>query len=342
MRFYQRREVKDIISYLRVIQNPHDDFSLTRIINTPTRGIGQRTISQLTNLANTQNISLYDVLKNIKDSQLFSSRITSALVGFVSMLDALIEKSNSVISLGFLIDDILQTISYRDYLDQAENKEERWENVLELRNVAQEYKETNPRTALNDLLEKISLVSDTDEIDENTGAVTLITLHQAKGLEFPVVFIVGMEEGLLPHSKSLTDPSELEEERRLCYVGITRAKERLFLLYSQRRALFGKGSVNKQSRFLRDISPHLLNNISIWGQRIISPVESSPFSSDSDYSEVLELKVGDMVSHRTFGDGVVIDCMPSKGDRVITVSFAEVGEKRLLLGLAPLEKIEKD
>jgi DNA helicase-2/ATP-dependent DNA helicase PcrA len=151
-----------------------------------------------------------------------------------------------------------------------------------------------------------------------------------------------MEEGLLPHSKSLTDPSELEEERRLCYVGITRAKERLFLLYSQRRALFGKGSINKQSRFLRDISPHLLNNISVWGQRIIPPMEANHFNSDSDYSEVLELKVGDMVSHRTFGDGVVIDCMPSKGDRVVTVSFAEVGEKRLLLGLAPLEKIEKD
>jgi len=190
-------------------------------------------------------------------------------------------------------------------------------------------------------LEKVSLVSDVDELDEKADAVTLITLHQAKGLEFPVVFIVGMEEGILPHRRSFDDPEEMEEERRLCYVGMTRAEKQLYLLHSYRRSLFG-GSVNPASRFLQDISPHLVNVKGLWeGESLSLPAtvySQSPINSLS----TLGLKMGDWVHHSKFGDGIVMDCLPDRGDRVVTVAFKEAGVKKLLLSLAKLEKIEKD
>ena len=161
------------------------------------------------------------------------------------------------LSLSGLLDEILEHTGYREYILAKEDGEERWENITELRNVASEYDELDTEEALTTFLEKVSLVSDIDELDEKADAVTLITLHQAKGLEFPAVFIVGLEEGILPHRKSFDDPEEMEEERRLCYVGITRAKKRLYLLRSYRRSLFGGSTANPPSRFLQDISPQL-------------------------------------------------------------------------------------
>jgi len=227
------------------------------------------------------------------------------------------------LSLSGLLDKILEHTRYREYILNKEDGEERWENIMELRSVASEY----------------------DELDEKADAVTLITLHQAKGLEFPAVFIVGLEEGILPHRKSFDDPEQMEEERRLCYVGITRAKKRLYLLRSYRRSLFGGSTANPPSRFLQDISPHLISPRGLW-EESPTPVASSDFNRGSQPSfqplSTLVLKVGDHVHHSKFGPGIVMNCLPTRDDQELTVAFEEAGVKKLLASLAPLEKIEKD
>jgi len=340
-RFYRRQEIKDIIAYLRVIHNPHDNVSLARIINTPVRGIGQGTLGKLQAWAASQDASLYDALKQAVESKALFPRVIQALIGFVSLVDRLIAKSHEL-NLAELLNEILEHTGYREYILGKEGGEERWENIMELKSVAKEYAESNPEEALAAFLEKVSLVADIDELDERADAVTLITLHQAKGLEFPVVFIVGMEEGVLPHRKSFDDPEEMEEERRLCYVGITRAEKRLYLLRSYRRSLFGNSLANPPSRFLQDISPRLVTTKRLWEEESLSlpgAVYSQPLTRPLG---TLDLKVGDWVRHSKFGDGVVMDCSPDKEDQVVAVSFKEAGVKRLLLSLAPLEKIEKD
>jgi DNA helicase-2/ATP-dependent DNA helicase PcrA len=245
------------------------------------------------------------------------------------------------LSVSGLVDTILERTGYKAYILDKEDGEERWENIMELRNVAGEYNELPAEGALTAFLEKVSLVSDIDELDDEADAVTLITLHQAKGLEFPAVFIVGLEEGILPHRRSFDDPEEMEEERRLCYVGITRAKKRLYLLRSYRRSLFGGSTANPSSRFLQDISPNLIKPRGLWED---SPnhvahaySQSSPTSSGT-----LTLKVGDHVHHSKFGRGIVMNCLPSRDDQEVTVAFEEAGVKRLLASLAPLQKIERD
>lgn len=339
-RFYQRREVKDVIAYLRLIHNPHDNVSLTRIINVPGRGIGQGTLSQLRAWARSHDASLYDSLKQVVEEKTLSSRITQALTGFVALIDELMVKSHEL-NLAELLDEILEHTGYREYLLENEDGEDRWENIMELRSVAKEYDGLPTEEALATFLEKVSLVADIDELDEKADAVTLITLHQAKGLEFPVVFIVGMEEGILPHRRSFDDPEEMEEERRLCYVGMTRAKKQLYLLRSYRRSLFG-GSVNPPSRFLQDIPSHLVTTRGLWEAGSLGLPATVYSQSPVNSLSTLELKVGDWVHHSKFGDGIVMDCLPDRGDRVVTVAFKEAGVKKLLLSLAKLEKIEKD
>ena len=340
-RFYRRQEIKDIIAYLRVIHNPHDNVSLARIINTPARGIGQGTLGKLQAWATSQDASLYDALKQAVEGKALFPRVIQALTGFVALVDRLIAKSHEL-NLAELLNEILEHTGYREYILEKEGGEERWENIMELKSVAKEYAEFNPEEALAAFLEKVSLVSDIDELDERADAVTLITLHQAKGLEFPVVFIVGMEEGVLPHRKSFDDPEEMEEERRLCYVGITRTEKRLYLLRSYRRSLFGNSLANPPSRFLQDISPRLVTTKRLWEEESLSlpgAVYPQPLPRSLG---TLDLKVGDWVRHSKFGDGVVMDCSPDKGDQVVAVSFKEAGVKKLLLSLAPLQKIEKD
>jgi DNA helicase-2/ATP-dependent DNA helicase PcrA len=350
-RFYQRQEVKDIVAYLRVIHNPQDNVSLTRIINVPARAIGQKTISMLQSWARDHSVSLYEALKQICDNtianeakQSFPSRIMQALVGFEALLSNLTARSREL-TLSGLLDEILKHTGYKEYILGKEDGEERWENIMELKNVASEYNELTPEEALTAFLEKVSLVSDVDELDEKADAVTLITLHQAKGLEFPAVFIVGLEEGILPHRKSFDDPEEMEEERRLCYVGITRAKKRLYLLRSYRRSLFGGSTANPPSRFLQDISPHLISPRGLW-EESSTPVASPDYNLESQPSprpfDTLMLKVGDHVRHSKFGPGIVMNCSPTRDDQELTVVFEVFGVKKLLASLAPLEKIEKD
>jgi DNA helicase-2/ATP-dependent DNA helicase PcrA len=343
-RFYQRREVRDIIAYLRLIHNSQDNVSLVRIINIPVRGIGHRTINQLQSWSKAHNSSLFEAIKQVSNEKILPQRISQALAGFDTVMTELIAHSREL-SLSGLLDEILERTKYREYLFSKEDGEDRWENVMELKNVASEYDELNPEEALTTFLEKVSLVSDIDELDEKADAVTLITLHQAKGLEFPAVFIVGLEEGILPHRKSFDDPEELEEERRLCYVGITRAKKRLYLLRSYRRSLFGGSTANPPSRFLEDISPHLISPRGLW-EGSSTPVASVDFNINFEPSlsaiNTLALKVGDHVRHSKFGLGIVMNCLHTRDDQELTIAFEEVGVKKLLASLAPLEKIEKD
>lgn len=335
-RFFERREVKDVLSYLRLISNPYDSVSLARIINVPVRGIGQRTMAKLSWWARSKQMSLYSALKLIANGEetSHSPRSIQILNSFTSMIDELISARAQRDVIG-LFDMLLEHIGYKEYILESDEGEERWSNVLELRSMAGEYNDLEPQDALAALLERVSLVADVDDLAEKIEAVTLITLHQAKGLEFPVVFIVGMEEGILPHFRSFADPEQMEEERRLCYVGITRAKERVYLVHAFRRSLYGGSRPNPPSLFLNDIPAHLVVrnsnrqttvNICAGGEHTRPPTA--------------ELKAGDKVHHAKFGDGMVVNAVATRGDHEVTVAFGRgVGVKRLLVSLAPLERI---
>ena len=348
-RFYERREVKDIIAYLRVIQNPHDSVSLLRIINVPGRGIGQRSLSQLSGWAKSLGVSQYEALQLITEPKEdeerqhpFTPRLVKALTSFVSLMEEFTARSQEL-NLFDLFDLVIKRTGYKEYIMSGKDDEERWDNILELRTVAREYRDLKPPEGLAAFLEGVTLVSDVDGFDETVDAATLVTLHQAKGLEFPVVFIVGMEEGILPHFKSFADPEQMEEERRLCYVGITRAKQRVYLVHAFRRSLMGSSTANRPSRFLEDIPQHLIASGGLW-QWEDSQVMPSIYSRDKAPAPnvaSLELKAGDHVHHAQFGDGVVVSCRPVKGDTEVVVAFTSgVGVKKLLLSFAKLEKIE--
>jgi len=348
-RFYQRREIKDIIAYLRLIHNPNDSVSLSRIINVPGRGIGARTFAELSSWAKSQNQPLYSALRTVaeKKGTPLTPRASYALTSFLNLIDELAARSQDL-SLTALLDEVLEKSGYKAYILNEEDGEDRWDNIMELYTVAKDYNGLPPAEALSAFLEKVALVSDVDALEEQPDVVTLITLHQAKGLEFPVVFIVGMEEGLLPHHRSLSDPDELEEERRLCYVGITRARQRVYLVHTYRRNLFGSSTAGQRSRFLDDISPNLVTTKSLWEGEVkesqeeyFTPVTALLSKSSRKAIPMIDLKVGDHVSHKVFGQGVVVNCVPNRDDQEITIDFEGVGTKRLLLSLAPLEKIEE-
>jgi len=346
-RFYERREVKDIIAYLRFIHNHQDSISLLRIINIPQRGIGERTLSQLTNWANSLRLSLYQALQLMANAEgdkkpPFNHRVIKALSGFYEIIEELVVRSQRLSLIG-LFDLLVKKTGYKEYLLNMTDGEERWENVLELRTVARQYDNLEPFEGLPAFLEGVTLVSDVDSYDESVGAVTFITLHQAKGLEFPVVFIVGLEEGILPHIKSFDDPTQMEEERRLCYVGVTRAKKRIYLLHAFRRNLMGSSTTNSPSRFLDDIPPQLIAgaHLGLGGK---SQIRDSIARWESDIPaismDIPELKAGDRVLHSQFGKGMVVSCNQLGGDSEVVVAFPGVGVKKLLLSFARLEKIE--
>ncbi|MDD4985958.1 MAG: 3'-5' exonuclease, partial [Dehalococcoidales bacterium] len=339
-RFYERREVKDIIAYLRIIQNTDDSISLLRVINVPGRGIGQQTLAGLSSLAQSMGVSQYEALRHIavakNDTPLFTPHITRALAGFFNTIEELIARSREI-NLIDLFDLIIERSGYHEYLLTEQDGEERWENILELRTVAQQYGELEPGEGLTSLLEEVALVSDVDGLDESLSAVTLITLHQAKGLEFPVVFIVGMEDGILPHFKSLDDPAQLEEERRLCYVGITRAGYRVYLVRAFRRNLMGKSAMNSPSRFLNEIPRHLISGDGLW---MGTESRNTPSACSGNSLPAGELKVGDHIRHPVFGNGVVVSLRAVDGDSEVTIAFNGAGVKKLLLSFARLDKVE--
>ncbi|MFC1915817.1 ATP-dependent helicase [Chloroflexota bacterium] len=349
-RFYERREVKDIIAYLRLIQNPYDSVSLLRIINIPQRGIGQRSLSELSQWAKSRGVSEYQALRLIAErkegeaaeSQFpFNARATRALASFTGVMEELIARSREL-NLVELFDLVIERSGYREYILSQTDGEERWENVLELRTVVKEYGNLAPVEGLTAFLEGVALVSDVDGLEASIDAITLITLHQAKGLEFPVVFIVGMEDGILPHIRSFDDPEQMEEERRLCYVGVTRAKRRVYLVRAFRRSLMGSSTVNRPSRFLQDIPPHLISGGELWRGED-SQLATAMYAWNKapvDKVALPGLSAGDHVRHAQFGDGVVVSCKSVNDDAEVVVVFTEAGIKKLLLGFARLEKIE--
>jgi DNA helicase-2/ATP-dependent DNA helicase PcrA len=364
-RFYERREVKDVIAYFRMIQNPQDSVSLQRIINVPGRGIGQTTVAKLSAWAQSMGASTYDALRllvDLKQNQNtgaaevpempFEGRAGDTLARFSEMMAGFVEKSQNT-NLVELFDLVVESSNYKQFTLNDPDGAERWENILELRTVAQQYKDLSPRESLAAFLENAALVSDVDGYDASLDRVTLITLHQAKGLEFPVVFIVGAEEKLLPHVRSMDDPDQLEEERRLFYVGITRAKQRLYILHAFRRTLMGQSTVNPPSRFLDDIPKHLITSpgwqqgrenkvtdaVYAWNRVRVDEVPGATEKEKPAGLPAVDLKAGDRVRHSIFGEGVVVSNKKVKADNEVTVAFSGQGIKKLLLSLAHLEKI---
>ena len=353
VRFYHRREVKNLMAYLRLLHNPLDEVNLGRVINVPPRGIGAKSLQDLAHWAQCQNIPLFTAMQSITAARAagepcpapLTGRAANAIVGFATLIDNLAPQS-ARLKVVDLINLVLEDSGLRRYIQSSDDQpEERWENILELRETAREFNAEEPPDGLASLLERLSLVADVDCYAESEDSLTLITLHQAKGLEFPVVFIVGLEEGLLPHARSMESAEELEEERRLCYVGVTRAEQRLYLLRSFRRGFRG-GGPTIASRFLREIPSQLLGPAptahaealqkalgNVWGQPATIPPTSAPARP--------VLQSGDLVQHSTFGEGVVMSCVRSGDDHEVTVQFSGVGIKRLLLGYAPLKMIEE-
>ena len=362
VRFYHRREVKDLIAYLRLICNPLDEVSLTRVISVPPRGIGAKSLQSLAEWARHSNLALFTAMQRVAASHAageicpvpLPSRAATSIAGFASLIDNLVRLANEL-PIVALIDRVLHDAHLEQHFRTGEEgSEERWENILELRETAQEFNAEEPPDGLTSLLERLSLVADVDNYAESTDSITLITLHQAKGLEFPVVFIVGLEEGLLPHSRSMESEEDLEEERRLCYVGVTRAERKLYLLRAFRRGLMGRSGPTLPSRFLRDI-PYDLAGAGV-APKTAAPRVTTINTSRQDYRvnswdsaattppapRKPALSVGDPVRHTSFGEGVVMGCEPEGGDVQVTVQFREeVGLKRLLLSFAPLEKLEE-
>lgn len=344
VRFYERREVKDILAYLRLIQNPYDSFSLTRVINVPPRGIGKGTIDEFARWAKGLSVPLYVALERVAKGEEgipFAKRAIQALVTFFDLIQRLVTKRDEL-SVTDLLGSVLQETGYKDYLLDQEDGGERWDNILELRGISLEYQHMAPREGLAAFLERVALVADIDQMDERKEAITLITLHQAKGLEFPVVFMVGMEDGVLPHFRSFSDPSQMEEERRLCYVGMTRAQERLYLFRATRRTLMGGSNANPPSCFLSDIPPHLMNTI---GPRRDTFTGEPTFANDhalsmgkpvSTYDKDAMI-IGQHVYHAAFGEGVVVSCNRVRDDHEVTVAFDGAGVKKLLASVAVLE-----
>lgn len=331
VRFYERKEIKDVLAYVRFLFQPNDQVSLARIINVPTRGLGQKSLTVFFDYTAKFELPLLDAMSQASVIKELSVKAQNSLQQFAAMCQSLREQMESIPVSDF-IEAVLKRTGYMDYLEDGSlTAGERVENVRELLSVAKAYNNVN----LEDFLTEVSLIADVDSHKENSGAVTLMTLHSAKGLEFNTVFMVGMEEGIFPHSRTFFEPSELEEERRLCYVGMTRAKDRLYMLNATARLLYGNTQHNMPSRFLSEIPPEL---VSKEGNTSSSFNYSSPNSQTEDDHfklEVPNLSPGDEVFHTAFGKGKVI----SIDELEATVRFEGIGQKTLNLAFAPLSKV---
>src|SRR2546421_1956287 len=318
-KFYERKEIKDMIAYLRLLVNPYDDLSLQRIINVPNRKIGPKTLGELQNWANAQHIAPYDAIMRIEEHPTLSKAAKAALAAF-GALQVDFRNAMEELQLPELVDRVAERSGYGPELREQPDGEERWSNVLELRRVAEDYSEIETHTALELFLENVALVGGADTAqtgedgtlikEENRDAVTLITLHAAKGLEYPVVFIVGMDEGSLPHARSVDKPEQLEEERRLAYVGFTRAMRRLYLVRAYRRSFFGETHITEPSRFLEDIPIHLVSTPGGGAAKQSDGLRSTAnrnSSWDDDYNQDTS---SSRESGRTFGSG-----KPSSGTK---------------------------
>ena len=343
-RFYGRREIKDLVAYLRLIHNPVDRVSLLRALNTPPRGIGAKTVEILLEISRQRGVDPVEILFNLareKDPALmdtFNPRARRALVSFADPWLRWIEMKEKS-GLVALIDLILKEINYQAYIDDGtEEGETRWENIQELRRVAYEFENVD----LASFLENIALISDQDTLSDEQNAPTLLTLHAAKGLEFPVVIIIGLDEGVLPHQRSFDEPEAMAEERRLFYVGITRAKDRLYLLRSFRRRFAGPSTLSEPSRFLHNIPPKLLDGDLLGSQNWEQISYKKKTSWDLSPINPLEPRYqpGMRVQHKVFGEGVVLSTRIDHDDEEVSVEFEEIGTKHLDASMAQLEILD--
>jgi DNA helicase-2/ATP-dependent DNA helicase PcrA len=367
VRFYQRREIKDILAYLRAVVNPGDSVSARRIVNSPKRGIGDATVAAIEDFAATEGIGFVDAARRADEIPVLAQRAKGAIRGFVEVIDALQAAADGGTDVPRMVELAFTGSGYMAELEEERTVEAegRAENLRELTGVAAEFEQRAPGGGLTGFLEQVSLVSEVDDYEEEDPGVTLMTLHNAKGLEFDVVFMVGMEDGVFPHFRSMTDQAELEEERRLAYVGITRARRRLYLLHAWSRSLFGGSNYNPPSRFLSEIPPELVRTVEkergrtgsgVGGAPSVGHVPTSPRSgsaADGAGSGVfapplasrmqgrveraaLSVDAGDTVYHDRFGEGVVLEVRRSGAEALI--NFHDVGQKVLMLAYAPLEK----
>ncbi|HUC95650.1 MAG TPA: 3'-5' exonuclease, partial [Candidatus Saccharimonadia bacterium] len=334
LRFYDRKEIKDVLSYMRLIYQPLDRISFERIVNVPTRGIGSKSLNDFFAWAETNKYNLEQALINVANHPSINLKAKNA---FIELNDVLLScrEMDSLVTLPSLLDSLLRKIDYFNYLnDGTIQGESRQENVKELLSVTQDYQDLG----LEGFLEEISLISDLDNRDESSDAVTLMTLHSAKGLEFPIVFMVGMEETLFPHSRSLYDQDDMEEERRLCYVGMTRAKRELYLTYVVNRLLYGGVQHNPPSRFLSDIDGEMQSTC-LYNRNLFDNSHDQLDHQSSENNEaryIPDLAEGDVIYHKIFGEGRVVEL---EGDNLV-IYFKDKGSKKININFAPIEKIE--
>jgi DNA helicase-2/ATP-dependent DNA helicase PcrA len=358
LRFYERREVKDLLAYLRVIANCEDEISLRRVINVPKRGIGDTSLDYVDQFANSSGISFWQGLLRCNEITSVPARAAQAINDFTSMISALIVLVEAKVKPSVIVEAALeQSGLLKELADSTDPQDEvRVENLKELVAVSMEYEERSfeelgedEEISLAGFLEKVSLVADADEIPEGEdhgGVVTMMTLHTAKGLEFPTVFLTGMEDGIFPHSRTLDDKDEIEEERRLAYVGLTRARERLYISRAEYRSTWGAPNYNPPSRFLEEIPEDVITWRNQSSDSLISSMTKKsrmttapPPRATGKKSMAMELAVGERVSHDTFGLGTVV-AVAGAGDKAeATINFGQYGEKRLLLRYAPVEKL---
>jgi DNA helicase-2/ATP-dependent DNA helicase PcrA len=345
-RFYGRREVKDVIAYMRLVHNPNDELSLIRVINVPARGVGDKTLQILRTEAQKTGQNPGDLLIQMgRSPELFRPAFPQRAFGLLASFGEMLSRWTSMVgdlAPLYIMDRIIDETDYHAYIDDGTDEgNERWENVMELRRLAAEYQE---RT-LSEFLEDIALVSDQDTLESSTNVPTLLTLHAAKGLEFPVVFIAGLNEGTLPHSRSFEDLEAMQEERRLLYVGITRAKDRLYLVYAQNRSAFGYPDPVEPSRFLSDIPDELIDQTSF--MRNVSPSRLGSFDTratqwdshrfGSPRVSAQKYVPGTHVIHPVWGDGMVLNSRIQDDDEIVDIFFENVGMKRVAASLANLK-----
>jgi len=355
IKFYDRKEIKDILAYLRVVANPDDDISLERIINVPKRGVGATSVSRIQEYALMHGLSLFQALEEIEQVGV-SARVVNTLTDFREMVRNF-NQMQDYLSVTELVEEILDKSGYRDMLkaEKTIEAQSRLENIDEFLSVTQSFEKQSDDKSLIAFLTDLALIADIDQIDQEEeaakDAVVLMTLHSAKGLEFPVVFLIGMEEGVFPHSRSLMDDAEMEEERRLAYVGITRAEEELYLTNAEMRTLFGRTNMNPESRFIDEIPEELIEDLN--GQvKNKMPFTKKTVSSNlravskpkpmltKTGGDTVDWAVGDKAEHKKWGIGTVVSVKGSGEDKELDIAFpSPVGIKRLLAKFAPIQKV---
>ncbi|XYR60453.1 DNA helicase PcrA [Bacillus amyloliquefaciens] len=354
-KFYDRKEIKDILAYLRLVSNPDDDISFTRIVNVPKRGVGATSLEKIASYAAMNGMSMFQAVKQV-DFIGVSAKAANALDGFGAMIENLTNMQD-YLSITELTEEILEKTEYREMLkaEKSIEAQSRLENIDEFLSVTKNFEQKSEDKSLVAFLTDLALIADIDQLDEKEeesggkDAVTLMTLHAAKGLEFPVVFLMGMEEGVFPHSRSLMEEAEMEEERRLAYVGITRAEEELYLTNAKMRTLFGRTNMNPESRFIREIPGDLLENLNekktprMQPGRKVQP-KRGPVSRPVSYAnktggDSLSWAVGDKAGHKKWGTGTVVSVKGEGESTELDIAFpSPVGVKRLLAAFAPIEK----